>query len=127
HITSRLSLHDALPIYPHNGFFKNLFSLNSANPLQRKFLQLIIQSTLLHNIANNHLQEVCNMGERTEFRTGDKEPNNSVYIEFGVTGSNVQDPEQIELQAGDTFPETTKPKRIWKNKRDLSRQHPQIR
>lgn len=67
------------------------------------------------------------MGERTEFRTGDKAPNNGVYIEFGETGSNVQDPEQIELQTGDTFPETTKPKRIWKNKRDLSRQHPQIR
>src|SRR5699024_9478570 len=79
-------------------FFKNLFSLNSANPLQRKFLQLIIQSTLLHNIANNHLQEVCNMGERTEFRTGDKAPNNGVYIEFGETGSTCKIPNRLNFR-----------------------------
>lgn len=67
------------------------------------------------------------MGEMTEFRTGDKAPNNGVYIEFGESGSNVEDPEQVELKAGDAFPETTKPERIWKNKRDLSRQNPQKR
>jgi len=67
------------------------------------------------------------MGEQTEFRTGDKAPNNGVYIEFGETGSLVEDPEQIELKAGDAFPETSHSKRIWKKKQDLSRQHPQIR
>lgn len=67
------------------------------------------------------------MGERTEFRTGDKAPKNGVYIEFGETGSNVEDPEQIELKTEDTFPDTTNSKRIWKNKNDLSRQHPQVR
>jgi len=67
------------------------------------------------------------MGERNEFRTGDKAPNNGVYMEFGETGSNVEDPKQIELKAGETFPETTNAERIWKNKRDLNRQRPQIR
>jgi len=67
------------------------------------------------------------MGERTEFRTGEKAPNQGVYIEFGKTGSNVEEPKQVELQAGDTFPETKNANRIWKHKKDLSRQHPQIR
>ena len=67
------------------------------------------------------------MSKLTEFRAGGKDPNNGIYIEFGETGSNVQDLEQIELQARDTFTETTNLKRIWRSKRDLSRQHPQKR
>ncbi|MUV36424.1 uncharacterized protein JNUCC1_00226 [Lentibacillus sp. JNUCC-1] len=65
------------------------------------------------------------MGEQTEFREGDKAPNNGIYIEVGETGSNVEFPEQVELKAGESFPEPSNQDRIWKNKRDLSRQRPQ--
>lgn len=61
------------------------------------------------------------MGEGSQFRTGQKAPNNGVYIEVGETGSNVNDPQQIELNAGDTFPGNTNQNRIWVNKRKLSR------
>lgn len=53
----------------------------------------------------------------TQFRPGDKAPNNGVYIEIGETGSSVKDPQQIELNAGETFPDTTNQNRVWKNKR----------
>lgn len=65
------------------------------------------------------------MGEISQFRSGDKAPNNGVYIEVGETGSNVNDPQQIELKTGDTFPETSNKDRVWQNKRKLHRPSPQ--
>ncbi|WP_010651418.1 YjzC family protein [Oceanobacillus massiliensis] len=62
------------------------------------------------------------MGEGTQFRVGQKAPNNGVYIEVGETGSNVNDPQQIKLSAGESFPENTNHNRIWVNKRTLSKQ-----
>ncbi|WP_249872322.1 YjzC family protein [Oceanobacillus saliphilus] len=57
------------------------------------------------------------MGEGSQFRSGDKAPNNGVYIEIGETGSNVNDPQQIKLHAGEKFPDNTNQNRIWVNKR----------
>ncbi|AUJ23727.1 YjzC family protein [Virgibacillus dokdonensis] len=61
------------------------------------------------------------MGEQSQFRAGDKAPNNGVYIECGETGSNVNDPQQIQLTAGEKFPENTNHDRVWINKRHLSK------
>lgn len=57
------------------------------------------------------------MGERHQFDPGDKAPNNGLYIEIGEKGTSVQDPQQIQLHAGDTFPETSNQNRKWKYKR----------
>ncbi|MFC4022208.1 YjzC family protein [Oceanobacillus longus] len=57
------------------------------------------------------------MGEGSQFRAGQKAPNNGVYIEVGETGSNVNDPQQIKLSAGDKFPENSNHNRIWVNQR----------
>jgi hypothetical protein len=57
------------------------------------------------------------MGEISQFRPGDKAPNDGVYIEIGEKGSSVKDPQQIELNAGEMFPDTTNQNRVWKNKR----------
>ncbi|WP_217585837.1 YjzC family protein [Lentibacillus saliphilus] len=65
------------------------------------------------------------MGEQSQFRAGDKAPNNGIYIEIGETGSGVEDPQQIELKAGDHFPEPSNQDRVWKNKHHLSRPNPQ--
>lgn len=65
------------------------------------------------------------MGESSQFKSGDKAPNNGVYMEVGETGSSVEDPLQISMEAGDTFPETKNKDRVWKNKRRQSRQSPQ--
>lgn len=65
------------------------------------------------------------MGEQSQFRPGQKAPNNGVYIEIGETGSNVKNPQQIELNAGDTFPDTTNDERVWQNKRKQSYPNPQ--
>ncbi|MFD1361255.1 YjzC family protein [Lentibacillus salinarum] len=61
------------------------------------------------------------MAEQSRFHGGEKAPNNGVYIEKGETGSNVEEPQQVELNAGDKFPETENQDRVWVNKRDLSR------
>ncbi|GIO23822.1 YjzC family protein [Oceanobacillus sp. J11TS1] len=61
------------------------------------------------------------MGEISEFKGGEKAPNNGVYIEVGETGSGVKDPQQISMKAGEKFPETTNDDRVWKNKRSQSR------
>ncbi|WP_280769278.1 YjzC family protein [Salipaludibacillus daqingensis] len=53
------------------------------------------------------------MGQRNQFKAGDKAPNNGVYMEIGETRSMVQDPKQIHLEAGMTFPETTNKDRVW--------------
>jgi YjzC-like protein len=64
---------------------------------------------------------VRRMGEISQFRPGDKAPNNGVYIEIGETGSSVKDPQQIELNAGEKFPDTSNENRVWKNKRNINR------
>ncbi|RYG72515.1 YjzC family protein [Lentibacillus lipolyticus] len=61
------------------------------------------------------------MGEQSRFISGDKAPNSGIYIEVGETGSNVEDPRQIELEAGDKFPKPENQDRVWVNKRDLSK------
>ncbi len=53
------------------------------------------------------------MGQSRQFRAGDKAPNNGVYIEIGETGSMVNDPKQVRLEAGESFPETANQNRIW--------------
>ncbi|MGJ9459724.1 YjzC family protein [Oceanobacillus sp. CF4.6] len=57
------------------------------------------------------------MGESSQFRAGQKAPNNGVYIEVGETGSNVNDPQQIKLSAGEKFPGNSNQNRIWVNQR----------
>ncbi|TMN22174.1 YjzC family protein [Lentibacillus cibarius] len=61
------------------------------------------------------------MGEQSRFQAGDKAPNNGVYIEAGETGSNVDDPRQVKLAAGEKFPDNANQDRVWINKRDLSK------
>lgn len=53
------------------------------------------------------------MGEYSHFRFGQKAPNNGVYREIGETGSNVKDPKQVELKAGDKFPQNSNFDRVW--------------
>ncbi|WP_096189407.1 YjzC family protein [Evansella halocellulosilytica] len=57
------------------------------------------------------------MGQRRQFKSGAKAPNNGIYVEIGESGSTVNDPRQIKLKAGDTFPETSNENRIWTYKR----------
>ena len=60
-----------------------------------------------HNKKNKNQGVSIEMGESRQFRAGQKAPNNGVYIEIGETGGNVNDPQKVELNAGDTFPENT--------------------
>lgn len=53
------------------------------------------------------------MGQSRHFRSGDKAPNNGIYVEVGETGSMVMHPKSIKLKAGDHFPETTNDDRHW--------------
>ncbi|UHA75380.1 YjzC family protein [Paenibacillus sp. 481] len=59
------------------------------------------------------------MGEKTEYSPGDKAPNDAIYMEVGENSfhSEIQDPKQIKLNRGDTFPETTNKDRKWKKKK----------
>lgn len=57
------------------------------------------------------------MGQSRQFREGQKAPNNGVYVEIGETGSTVNHPKQIKLEAGDRFPETSNQNRVWTYKR----------
>jgi hypothetical protein len=57
------------------------------------------------------------MGQQRHFQSGDKAPNNGIYIEIGETGDNVKNPKKIKLKAGDTFPETSNHNRHWTYKR----------
>ncbi|QQZ08236.1 YjzC family protein [Heyndrickxia vini] len=57
------------------------------------------------------------MGQSHRFRSGDKAPNNGIYIEVGETGSMVKNPKQIKLKAGDPFPESSNDDRQWTYKR----------
>ena len=53
------------------------------------------------------------MSQNNQFKPGQKAPNNGVYIEIGETGSSVNDPQKIEVKAGDDFPDTKNKDRIW--------------
>ncbi|WP_102347353.1 YjzC family protein [Bacillus sp. Marseille-P3661] len=53
------------------------------------------------------------MGQPRQFRAGQKAPNNGVYVEIGETGSMVQHPQSVRLQAGDRFPENSNHNRKW--------------
>ena len=53
------------------------------------------------------------MGEYSHFRFGQKAPNNGVYREIGETGSNVNDPKIVKLEAGEKFPQNTNHDRVW--------------
>lgn len=53
------------------------------------------------------------MGQSHRFRSGQKAPNDGIYIEVGETGSGVQDPKKIRLKAGDRFPENSNHNRQW--------------
>lgn len=55
------------------------------------------------------------MGERTQFRPGDKAPNNGVYVEVGEDDfhTNINDPKRVKLKKGDQLPETTNDDRKW--------------
>lgn len=55
------------------------------------------------------------MGEKTEFRPGEKAPNTAKYIEIGENDRimGINNPQKITLQAGETFPETTNHNRKW--------------
>ncbi|OAB42043.1 YjzC family protein [Paenibacillus glacialis] len=58
------------------------------------------------------------MGEGTEFKPGDKAPNNGHYMEFGDIGleTTIVDPKHVTLRKGERFPETSNKDRIWKKK-----------
>ncbi|MEW9501560.1 YjzC family protein [Jeotgalibacillus marinus] len=53
------------------------------------------------------------MGQSHQFKPGNKAPNNGFYVEIGETGSTVNKPKKIKLEAGDSFPETTNHNRVW--------------
>ncbi|WP_203362044.1 YjzC family protein [Bacillus sp. REN10] len=53
------------------------------------------------------------MGQNHIFKPGQKAPNNGSYIEIGQTGSMVNDPKKVKLEAGDHFPDTTNRDRVW--------------
>lgn len=53
------------------------------------------------------------MGQSHQFKSGQRAPNNGVYIEIGDTESNVKNPKRIKLKAGDRFPETSNDERVW--------------
>lgn len=57
------------------------------------------------------------MGQNHQFKPGQKVPNNGSYVEIGETGSTVNNPKKVKLEAGDTFPDTTNHNRVWMDQR----------
>ncbi|MCC2683958.1 MAG: YjzC family protein [Paenibacillaceae bacterium] len=55
------------------------------------------------------------MGEKTEFRPGEKAPNTASYIEIGENDfqMGITDPQKITLKAGEKFPNTSNHNRKW--------------
>nr|WP_263328349.1 YjzC family protein [Neobacillus sp. Marseille-Q6967] len=53
------------------------------------------------------------MGQSHQFKSGQKAPNNGIYVEIGDTGDGVMNPKRIKLKAGDRFPETSNDERVW--------------
>jgi hypothetical protein len=64
------------------------------------------------------LPEVKPVGEQTEFKPGMRAPNNGTYIEIGENDFHmgITNPKQIQMKAGDKFPETTNKDRKWTRK-----------
>lgn len=60
---------------------------------------------------------VSKMGQNHQFKPGQKAPNNGYYVEIGETGSTVNNPKQIKLEAGEKFPDTQNQNRVWMPKR----------
>lgn len=58
------------------------------------------------------------MGEKTEFRPGEKAPNDGNYIEIGENDRimGINNPQTITLEAGQVFPETSNHNRKWTRK-----------
>lgn len=58
------------------------------------------------------------MGEWTEFRPGDRAPNDGTYIEVGEADFHmgINNPKQVKLEKGQRFPETSNHNRKWKKK-----------
>jgi hypothetical protein len=65
------------------------------------------------NNKNVQEKEGLIMGQSHQFKSGQKAPNNGVYVEIGDTESNVNNPKKIRLKAGDRFPETSNDERVW--------------
>ena len=65
------------------------------------------------------------MGQNRRFRSGQKAPNDGIYVEIGETGSMVKDPQMVKLTAGEKFPDNTNHNRQWtyKENRNRSRNH----
>ncbi|MBB5174822.1 YjzC family protein [Texcoconibacillus texcoconensis] len=63
------------------------------------------------------------MGQKRQFEPGDHAPNNGVYVEIGETGSNVNDPKSLRMNAGDRFPDTSNDDRKWSYKRKQETKH----
>ncbi|EEL83105.1 hypothetical protein bcere0028_10440 [Bacillus cereus AH1271] len=57
------------------------------------------------------------MGQNRRFRSGQKAPNDGIYVEIGETGSMVKDPQMVKLTAGEKFPDNTNHNRQWTYKR----------
>lgn len=51
------------------------------------------------------------------FRSGQKAPNDGIYVEIGETGSMVKNPQMVQLTAGEKFPENANHNRQWTYKR----------
>lgn len=55
------------------------------------------------------------MGEKTEFRVGDRAPNNGHYMEFGESlDTPIVDPKHVTMRKGERFPNTSNQNRKWK-------------
>lgn len=57
------------------------------------------------------------MGQNRRFRSGQKAPNDGIYVEIGETGSMVKDPQMVKLTAGEKFPDNTNHNRQWTYKK----------
>jgi len=55
------------------------------------------------------------MGERTQFDSGDRAPNNGVYVEVGENDFHmgINDPRRVKLKKGEKLPELTNSDRKW--------------
>jgi hypothetical protein len=56
------------------------------------------------------------MGEWTEFEPGHRAPNKGTYIEVGENDFHmgITDPQKIDLEEGQVFPDTQNKNRKWK-------------
>ncbi|WP_159888096.1 YjzC family protein [Paenibacillus puerhi] len=56
------------------------------------------------------------MGEWSQFRPGDKAPNDGEYMEVGEDAFHmgINDPKIVKLKKGDAFPDTSNHNRKWK-------------